>query len=151
MCSFEKDLNQLVRMIREHVRIKIEPAVMPLQRFIPTRCHEILALLLDPRFCRGNTFRLLTESTEHARALFKDYSEQCLIPMCVRLRRFRLRELTEQKRGGQHQQNNLQPTARERHTEDELDDLLSDDEDMNDQDAEGADIDDFGISADVEK
>ena len=49
------------------------------------RGNEMLAVLLDPRFCKGQPFKALLNAPD-AKELFKEYSDKVLIHACVNLK-----------------------------------------------------------------
>ena len=89
-CRMEQDTRQLSLMMREYIKDKIEPAVLPFMQMKPDRGNEVMAVLLDPRFCKGGLFRSLADSSAAARELFKSYTETVLIPAAVHLKQFLL-------------------------------------------------------------
>ena len=59
----------------------------PLKEFVPDRGHEVMALLLDPRFCHGNFFLYVAphaiddmDRTRAAKALMRTYNDNVLKP-----------------------------------------------------------------------
>ena len=57
----------------------------PLIDFDDNRAHEVMALMLDPRYCRGQTFQSVHEDNTAAKALWKKYTSEALIPTAVTL------------------------------------------------------------------
>ena len=87
-CRMEQDTRHLSLLMREHIKDKIEPAVLPFLQLKTDRGNEVMAVLLDPRFCKGGLFRSLADSAAAARELFKGYTETLLIPAAVHLKQF---------------------------------------------------------------
>eukprot|EP00873_Tetraselmis_striata_P029664 jgi/Tetstr1/449928/TSEL_036982.t1 len=59
----------------------------PLTEFVPEKAHEIMAMQLDPRYCKGNLFKLMLGKQEEARELMKEYDDKSLLPVLVHLSR----------------------------------------------------------------
>ncbi len=64
----------------------------PLKEFVRDRGHEVMALLLDPRFCHGNFFLDAASSTfddrdrkRAAKALMRQYNDNVLKPSLIQL------------------------------------------------------------------
>ena len=76
------------RTIRNHVKDKVLGGALPVMNFIPERAHEILALMLDPRYCKGQTFLQVHADSAAAKGLWKQYTEAILIPTTVTLATF---------------------------------------------------------------
>ena len=76
------------RTIRNHVKNKVLDGALPVMNFIPERAHEILALMLDPRYCKGQTFLQVHADSAAAKGLWKQYTEAILIPTTVTLATF---------------------------------------------------------------
>ena len=57
----------------------------PLVDFDLDRAHEVMALMLDPRYCRGQTFQSLHDDQSAAKALWRQYTCEALIPATVTL------------------------------------------------------------------
>eukprot|EP00873_Tetraselmis_striata_P027468 jgi/Tetstr1/447732/TSEL_000309.t1 len=49
------------------------------------RGQHIMAMQLDPRYCKGNLFRLMLGTQEEARELMKEYDDKSLLPALVHL------------------------------------------------------------------
>ena len=67
----------------------------PLTEFVPDRGHEVMALLLDPRFCHGNFFldAALPAADDRdrkraAKALMRQYNDNVLKPSLIQLAKF---------------------------------------------------------------
>ena len=78
----------------------------PLKEFVPARGHEVMALLLDPRFCHGNFFLdaapPATDDRDRkraAKALMRTYNDLVLKPALTQLAKFMRQE--EQHSGGE--------------------------------------------------
>ena len=68
----------------------------PLKEFAPDRGHEVMALLLDPRFCHGNFFLddapLAVDDMDRKRAataLIRTYNDHVLKPTLTQLAKFK--------------------------------------------------------------
>eukprot|EP00873_Tetraselmis_striata_P000553 jgi/Tetstr1/420817/TSEL_011893.t1 len=48
------------------------PMLRPLTEFVPEKAHEIMAMQLDPRYCKGNLFKLMLGKQEEARELMHE-------------------------------------------------------------------------------
>ena len=80
----------------------------PVREFIPARGHEVMALLLDPRFCRGNFFLDAAppapddrDRKRSAKALMRQYNDEVLKPTLAQLSKFiRHEQQEEADRGG---------------------------------------------------
>ena len=71
----------------------------PLKEFVPARGHEVMALLLDPRFCHGNFFLDAAppaaddrDRKRAARALMRTYNDLVLKPALTQLAKFMRQE-----------------------------------------------------------
>jgi len=71
----------------------------PLKEFVPDRGHEVMALLLDPRFCHGNFFLdaapPATDDRDRkraAKALMRTYNDHVLKPALTQLAKFMRQE-----------------------------------------------------------
>ena len=71
----------------------------PLREFVPDRGHEVMALLLDPRFCHGNFFLDAARPRADARnrkraakALMRQYNDNVLKPSLTQLAKFMRQE-----------------------------------------------------------
>ncbi len=62
------------RTIRNHMKSKVLDGVLPVMSFLPTRAHEILALMHDPRYCKGQTFMQVHGDNVAAKGLWKEYT-----------------------------------------------------------------------------
>jgi hypothetical protein len=82
----EMELQEMKRMIRQHLRDTITPALEPLIHFMPERAHEVMSIQLDPRFCRGGIFVMLAQSRDDAKGLMKRYTDECLVPALISLK-----------------------------------------------------------------
>ena len=51
--KLSRDLLKVKELMREHIQSQLKPAVEPLLSFAPERAHELMALQLDPRYCKG--------------------------------------------------------------------------------------------------
>jgi hypothetical protein len=67
----------------------------PLKEFVPDRGHEVMALLLDPRFCHGNFFLDAAppefddmDRKRAAKALMRTYNDHVLKPALIQLANF---------------------------------------------------------------
>ena len=77
--------------------------LLPLKQFIPARGHEVMAMLLDPRFCRGNFFLDAAppaaderDRKRSAKALMRQYNDEVLKPTLAQLSKFIRQEQHEQ-------------------------------------------------------
>ena len=73
--------------MREHIQSQLKPAVEPLLSYVPERAHELMALQLDPRYCKGEVFVDILGDVENARDLMKQYANSCLIPALVEMKK----------------------------------------------------------------
>eukprot|EP00873_Tetraselmis_striata_P009567 jgi/Tetstr1/429831/TSEL_019698.t1 len=73
--------------MRKHIVQHIQPMLRPLTEFVPEKAHEIMAMQLDPRYCKGNLFKLMVGKQEEARELMKEYDDKSLLPALVHLSR----------------------------------------------------------------
>ena len=64
---------------------KVEVGARPVRTYTPDRSHEILALMLDPRYCRGQTFQMAHADQDEAKRLWKQYTNDVLVPTAVQL------------------------------------------------------------------
>ena len=71
----------------------------PLKEFVPDRGHEVMALLLDPRFCHGNFSLDVAPPTADdrdrkraAKALMRQYNGNVLKPSLTQLAKFMRQE-----------------------------------------------------------
>ena len=71
----------------------------PLKEFVPDRGHEVMALLLDPRFCHGNFFLDVAppaaddrDRKRAAKALMRQYNDNVLKPSLTQLAKFMRQE-----------------------------------------------------------
>eukprot|EP00873_Tetraselmis_striata_P026269 jgi/Tetstr1/446533/TSEL_034058.t1 len=74
--------------MRKHIAQHIQPMLRPLTEFVPEKAHEIMAMHLDPRYCKGNLFKLMLGKQEEARELIKEYDDKSLLPALVQLSKF---------------------------------------------------------------
>ena len=93
--SFQQDCKKIQVIIRQHIKNKLAPGVFPILGFNSERAHEVLALMLDPRYCRGQTFQAVHTDPDEVKALWKRYTEECLVPSAVRLTIFLQARSTE--------------------------------------------------------
>ena len=82
----------------------------PVREFIPARGHEVMALLLDPRFCRGNFFLDAAppapddrDRKRSAKALMRQYNDEVLKPTLAQLSKFIRQEQQEEAARGGHE------------------------------------------------
>ena len=73
--------------MRMYVHDKVKGAATTLFTFQRERAHEVMALMLDPRYCLGQTFQLIHDDIAVAKALWKRYTEEVLVPTTVILAR----------------------------------------------------------------
>ena len=64
---------------------KVEVGAHPVRTYDPERSHEILSLMLDPRYCRGQTFQMAHADPDEAKTLWKRYTNDVLVPAAVQL------------------------------------------------------------------
>ena len=69
--------------------------LLPLKEFVRDRGHEVMALLLDPRFCHGNFFLDVAppaaddrDRKRAAKALMRQYNDNVLKPSLIQLAKF---------------------------------------------------------------
>ncbi len=62
------------RIIRNHMKSRVMDGVLSVMSFLPTRAHEILALMLDPRYYKGQTFMQVHNDNVVAKGLWKEYT-----------------------------------------------------------------------------
>ena len=93
--SFQQDCKRLQETVRHHIKNKLANGVFPILGFSSDRAHEVLALMLDPRYCRGQTFQAVHNDPDEVKALWKRYTEECLVPSAVRLAIFLQTRSTE--------------------------------------------------------
>lgn len=85
------DLATLRKEMRQHILSKLQDAVQHLLTFDKDRVHEVVALLLDPRHCSGQVLLdMAGGDMEAAKQVFKQYTDEALVPMAVDLRRHKL-------------------------------------------------------------
>eukprot|EP00873_Tetraselmis_striata_P023525 jgi/Tetstr1/443789/TSEL_031777.t1 len=85
--QFESELDEMRKDMRKHIAQHIQPMLRPLTEFVPEKAHEIMAMQLDPRYCKGNLFKLMLGKQEEARELMKEYDDKSLLPALVHLSR----------------------------------------------------------------
>eukprot|EP00873_Tetraselmis_striata_P038102 jgi/Tetstr1/458366/TSEL_044805.t1 len=73
--------------MRKHIAQHIQPMLRPLTESVREKAHEIMAMQLDPRYCKGNLFKLMLGKPEEARELMKEYDDKSLLPELVHLSR----------------------------------------------------------------
>lgn len=93
--SFQQDCKKIKVIIRQHIKNKLAPGVFPILGFSKERAHEVMALMLDPRYCRGQTFQAVHSDPDEVKALWKRYTEECLVPSAVQLTIFLQAQSTE--------------------------------------------------------
>eukprot|EP00873_Tetraselmis_striata_P003877 jgi/Tetstr1/424141/TSEL_014749.t1 len=84
---FESELDEMRKDMRKDIAQHIQPMLRPLTEFVPEKAHEIMAMQLDPRYCKGNLFMLMLGTHEEARELLKEYDAKSLLPAPVHLSR----------------------------------------------------------------
>eukprot|EP00873_Tetraselmis_striata_P003279 jgi/Tetstr1/423543/TSEL_014216.t1 len=65
--------------MRGHIaqHMYIQPMLRPLTEFVHEKAHEIMAMQLDPKYCKGNMlFKLMLGTQEEARELMKEYDDK---------------------------------------------------------------------------
>ena len=85
--SLRDDIKQLQDSMISSILKDTTYLFSPLKEFVPDRGHEVMALLLDPRFCHGNFFLdvapLAYEDRDRkraAKALMRQYNDNVLKP-----------------------------------------------------------------------
>ena len=73
--------------LRQHIQAKVEVGIAAILSFQRAKAHEVMDLMLDPRCCLGQTFQLVHEDIAHAKALWKRYTDEVLVPSAVTLAR----------------------------------------------------------------
>lgn len=129
---------ELRSLLREHIKDAIFPAVAPLCEYDREKGHEVMTLLLDPRYCKGEIFMRLAIDSAAGKALFKQYTDQILIPVAASLKNHLLATPT----GGTRDARDGAPIAPPRET------ALTD---SDDEQADPITLHDEGIRAQVEK
>lgn len=62
----------------------------PILSFQLDKAHEVLALMLDPRYCKGQTFLQVHRDPAYAKELWKQYTDEALLPTAIALANFML-------------------------------------------------------------
>eukprot|EP00873_Tetraselmis_striata_P005356 jgi/Tetstr1/425620/TSEL_016040.t1 len=87
MDKFESELDEMRKDMRKHIAQHIQPMLRLLTEFVPEKAHEIMAMQLDPRYCKGNLFKLMLGKHGEPRELMKEYDDKSLLPALVHLSR----------------------------------------------------------------
>jgi hypothetical protein len=121
----EQDPTRLSELMRGHIRTKIEPAIQPFMCFMSKRGNEVMAVLLDPRFCKGAIFRSLEDNADAAKAIFKQYAKLVLVPGGLNLKMYSLSLAgeTERRNCNIHEPENKKAKSEDYMESDEEDDV----------------------------
>ncbi len=85
--SLRADIKQLQDSMISSILKDTTYLLLPLKEFVPDRGHEVMALLLDPRYCHGNDFLDVAppaaddmDRKRGAKALMRQYNDNVLKP-----------------------------------------------------------------------
>mmetsp|Transcript_12990 Transcript_12990/g.36526 ORF Transcript_12990/g.36526 Transcript_12990/m.36526 type:complete len:274 (-) Transcript_12990:544-1365(-) len=118
--SLSEDIAKVKEIMREHIMSQLSPAVQPLTTFLPIRAHEVMAIQLDPRYCKGGIFVEMNDIAE-AKVLMKRYTTEILVPTLISVKDMIARKTAAQ--------NSASPDLAAATSVEEAVDALSDSED----------------------
>ncbi len=97
--SLRADIKQLQDSMISSIIKDTTYLLLPLKEFVPDRGHEVMALLLGPRYCHGNFFLDFAppavddrDRKRAAKALMRQYNDNVLKPSLTQLLNFMRQE-----------------------------------------------------------
>ena len=80
---FQVDCSNMQMVIRKRIVEKVQVGAAALFTFQRDKAHEVMAVMLDPRYCLGQTFQLVHDDISQAKVLWKRYTDEVLVPTAV--------------------------------------------------------------------